>query len=229
MTPNREGGPRRAGNRPPGSVSPGTGFRGVGRTANDGRCSSSPCGSRRSSSSSSSRWRPSAAASDVSVYGATRESTVFGFPPGSAANHWRPGRTGSWRERFRPVERSDARGSSSSIAQTEARSERPGEPTRARKVRVWALHFPLDHRPERSAFRPGRRVRGTPNVATECSEPGSAGRPFRSPRTFRSGSTPCSRSRSGCSERRRPSPRARPLACPRHSCWVSSAPRSSSA
>jgi hypothetical protein len=218
MRPNREGGPRRAGNRPPGSVSLVTGSRVAEHTESGGRRSSLLSAGRQSSSSSSSRWRLSAAASDASVSGAIRESTVFGSPPGSVANHWRRGPTGSWRERFRAVGRSDTRGSSSSIAKVEARSERPGEPTRARRARVSGLRTRLDHRPEPSAFHPGRRVCGPLHGTTECWEPGSASQRFLPPRTFRSGSTLYSPSGSHCSQRRRPSPKVRPRASPRRSC-----------
>ena len=218
---NQGGGPRRAGNRPPGSVSLVTGSLTAERTESGGRRWSSSFGGRHSSNSLSSRWRPTAAASEVSVYGATGESTVFGSPTGSAANHLRPGRTGSWRERFRAVERSDARGSSSSIGRAEARSERPGEPTRARQARVSGPQTLPNHRPERSASRPGRRVRGTPHATTDCSERGSPRARSRPPKTFLSGSTSCSPSRSRCSGRRRLSRRARPWACPRRFCWAS--------
>jgi hypothetical protein len=216
-----EGGPRRAGNRPPGSVSLVTGSLSAERTESGGQRSCSSFGGRHSSSSSSSRWRRTAGASDVSVYGATGESTEFGSPTGSVASHWRPGRTGSWRERFRPAERSGARGSSSSIARAEARSKLPGEPTRVRQDRVSGPQTPLDLRPEHSAFRPGRRVCGTPSATMECSERGSPRAPSSPRKTFRPGSTSWLASRSRCSERRRLYRRPRTWACPRRSSSVS--------
>ena len=220
--PIREGGPRRAGNRPPGSVSLVTGSLSAERTESGGQRSCSSFGGRHSSSSSSSRWRPTAGASDVSVYGATGESTVFGSPTGSVANHWRPGRTGSWRERFRPAERSDARGSSSSIARAEARSERPGEPTRARKARVSGASDPA--RPPAGALSVPARPKSARHPARHHGVLGARFAKvafFAAERRSALGLRPARASRSRCSERRRLSRRPRPWACPRRSSWVS--------
>ena len=124
-------------------------------------------------------------------------------PTGSVANRWRPGRTGSWRERFRPAERSGARGSSSSIARAGRDPSGPESGLLRAELECRERQTPLDHRPELSASRPGRRAHGTLYATTECSERGSPRAPSSPPKTFRSGSTSWLASRSRCSERRR--------------------------
>ena len=100
------------------------------------------------------------------------------------------GRTRAARRRRSREPRRDPSGPESRLvcASVGCRSVRPG-PTTGRSS-------------QRSG--PRRSVRGTRRATTECSERGSPGQRFSAARkTFRSGSTSCSASRSRCSERRR--------------------------